>query len=176
MPKVSTLPAAERSSTTGPEEAARAAPTLSAAATAPSPFRGPGTAITWSKVGSPVQDGMVDSGPRGSQSGKGISAHEGGPEMEDRTTPAAGADAVPAPPAPPDKGALPVLFLVSTVVFPGGTAQAQIHTRSTLLQLAGHPDPDALFLFAFAPGADPEKVGPADFGPVAVVGRVVSRL
>jgi ATP-dependent Lon protease len=69
-----------------------------------------------------------------------------------------------------------VLYLVSAVVFPGGTAQAQIRTKRNLLQLVGHPDTETLFLFAFAPGADPETVSHADFARVAVVGRVVSRV
>jgi ATP-dependent Lon protease len=51
-----------------------------------------------------------------------------------------------------------------------------MRTKRNLLQLAGHPDPETLFMFAFAPGADPEKVDPQDLARVAVVGRVVSRL
>ncbi len=89
--------------------------------------------------------------------------------------PAAVPAAQPAAPGGPEPS-LPVLFLVSTVVFPGGTGQAQIRTKKNLLQLKGHGDPDALFVFAFAPGADPEKVTPGDFAKVAVVGRVVSRI
>jgi ATP-dependent Lon protease len=95
--------------------------------------------------------------------------------MAERPAPAKSPSLEPVPP-PPDAPALPVLFLVSTVVFPGGTAQAQLRTKGNLLQLAGHPDPETLFLFAFAPGLDPEQVGTGDFARVAVVGRVVSRL
>jgi ATP-dependent Lon protease len=97
--------------------------------------------------------------------------------MEDRTVPGSTEKAAEGATHLPGEGAsLPVLYLVSTVVFPGGTAQAQLRTKRNLLQLAGHDDPEALFLFAFAPGADPEKVDPPDLARVAVVGRVVSRL
>lgn len=86
-------------------------------------------------------------------------------------------EALPGPPgAGPGPAPLPVLFLVSTVVFPGGTAHAQIRTRPNLLQLAGHEDPETLFLFAFAPGADPERVSAADLRPLGVAGHVVSRM
>jgi ATP-dependent Lon protease len=62
------------------------------------------------------------------------------------------------------------------VVFPGGTAQAQLRTRRNLLQVAGHADPDSVFLFVFAPGMDPEKVQAEHVAPVAVTGRIVSRV
>jgi ATP-dependent Lon protease len=97
--------------------------------------------------------------------------------MAERPTPApAGAPREPAPPASAEGAALPVLYLVSAVLFPGGTAQAQIRTKGNLLHLSGHPDPETLFLFVFAPGADPEHVSTQDFARVAVVGRVVSRV
>jgi ATP-dependent Lon protease len=89
--------------------------------------------------------------------------------------PAPAPESLAAPPADPTVP-LPALFLVSAVVFPGGTAQAQIRTKRNLLQLAGHADPETLFVFAFAPGEDPEKVEPAAFAKVAVLGRVVSRI
>jgi ATP-dependent Lon protease len=84
-------------------------------------------------------------------------------------------EAAAAPPLPPP-GAQPVLFLVSAVLFPGGTAQAQLRTRRNLDQVSAWPDPDSLFVFSFAPGMDPEKVEPKDLAPVGVVGRVVSRI
>ncbi|HEU4394997.1 MAG TPA: endopeptidase La, partial [Planctomycetota bacterium] len=71
---------------------------------------------------------------------------------------------------------LPVVYLVSTVLFPGGTASAQLRTRRNLLQISGNPDDDAVFLFVFAPGMDPEKVEADHTAPIGVTGRVVSRL
>ena len=99
--------------------------------------------------------------------------------MSGRTTPSGAAPgAAPQAPAalPPEGKSLPVLFIVSTAVFPGGTAHIQMRTRRNLLTLAAHEDPEALFLMVFAPGEDPEKVAPSAFRPVGVVGHVVSRL
>jgi ATP-dependent Lon protease len=79
------------------------------------------------------------------------------------------------PGALPD-GSQPVVFLVSAVLFPGGTAQAQLRTKRNLDQVAAWTDPDHQFVFAFAPGLDPDKVETKDLAPVGVVGRVVSRI
>ncbi len=76
----------------------------------------------------------------------------------------------------PEAQPFPVVFLVSTVLFPGGTAQAQLRTLRNIVSVDAHPDPETLFLFVFAAGADPESVLASQFAPVGVVGRIVSRL
>ena len=70
---------------------------------------------------------------------------------------------------------IPVLFLVSQVVFPFGASQILVRTKRNLALLAELP-PDGLFAVAFAPGRDAAEVRPEDLGHVAVAARVIARL
>jgi ATP-dependent Lon protease len=71
---------------------------------------------------------------------------------------------------------LPVLFLVSQVIFPYGASQVRLRMPSNLKLLDDLPGPDAVFAVAFAPGNDPEKVKAEDIGKIAVAARVIARL
>jgi ATP-dependent Lon protease len=71
---------------------------------------------------------------------------------------------------------LPVLFLVSQVIFPYGASQVRLRMPSNLKLLDDLPGPDAVFAVAFAPGSDPEKVKAGDIGKIGVAARVIARL
>jgi len=71
---------------------------------------------------------------------------------------------------------VPVLFLVSQVIFPYGASQVRLRMPSNLKLLDDLPGPDAVFAVAFAPGNDPEKVKAEDIGKVGVAARVIARL
>jgi len=71
---------------------------------------------------------------------------------------------------------VPVLFLVSQVIFPYGASQVRIRMPSNLKLLDDLPGPDAVFAVAFAPGEDPEKVHAKDIGKIGVAARVIARL
>src|SRR5215831_2511580 len=71
---------------------------------------------------------------------------------------------------------LPVLFLVSQVIFPYGASQVRLRMPSNLKLLDDLPGPDAVFAVAFAPGSDPEKVKAGDIGRIGVAARVIARL
>ena len=71
---------------------------------------------------------------------------------------------------------LPVLFLVSQVIFPYGASQVRIRMASNLKLLDDLPGADALFAVAFAPGNDPAKVRAQDIGKIGVAARVIARL
>ncbi len=71
---------------------------------------------------------------------------------------------------------VPVLFLVSQVIFPYGATQVRIRIPSNLKLLDDLAGPDAVFAVAFAPGEDPEKVKAGDIGKIGVAARVIARL
>jgi ATP-dependent Lon protease len=71
---------------------------------------------------------------------------------------------------------VPVLFLVSQVIFPYGASQVRLRMPSNLKLLDDLPGPDAVFAVAFAPGNDPEKVKAEDIGKVGVAARLIARL
>jgi ATP-dependent Lon protease len=73
-------------------------------------------------------------------------------------------------------GEMPVLFLVSQVIFPYGASQVRIRIPSNLELLDDLPGADSLFAVAFAPGNDPEKVKKEDIGKIGVAARVIARL
>jgi ATP-dependent Lon protease len=73
-------------------------------------------------------------------------------------------------------GEVPVLFLVSQVIFPFGASQVRLRMASNLQLLDDLPGADAVFAVAFAPGNDPAKVRAEDIGKVGVVSRVIARL
>ncbi len=70
----------------------------------------------------------------------------------------------------------PVLFLVSQVVFPYGASQVRLRIASNLKLLDDLPGHDSVFVVAFAPGNDPEKVRAEDIGKIGVAARVIARL
>src|SRR6185503_3263313 len=51
-----------------------------------------------------------------------------------------------------------------------------LRMASNLQLLDDLPGPDAIFVVAFAPGNDPEKVKAEDIGPIGVAARVIARL
>ncbi len=71
---------------------------------------------------------------------------------------------------------VPVLFLVSQVVFPFGATQIRIRMQRNLALLEALDGPDAVFAVAFAPGTEAEKVRAEDIGHVGVAARVIARL
>ena len=71
---------------------------------------------------------------------------------------------------------VPALFLVSQVIFPYGASQVRLRMPSNLQLLDDLPGPDAIFVVAFAPGNDPEKVTAQDIGKIGVAARVIARL
>jgi ATP-dependent Lon protease len=71
---------------------------------------------------------------------------------------------------------VPVLYLVSQVIFPYGASQVRLRMASNLQLLDELPGPDAVFVVAFAPGEDPEKVKAEDIGHIGVAARVIARL
>ncbi len=70
---------------------------------------------------------------------------------------------------------VPVLFLVSQVVFPFGASQIRVRTPQNLALIESLGEDD-LFAVAFAPGAEPEAVTADDLGHVGIVARVIARL
>ncbi len=70
---------------------------------------------------------------------------------------------------------IPVLFLVSQVVFPFGASQIRVRTPRNLALLDALHD-DEVFAVAFAPGLDAAAVKPEDLGHVGVAARVIARL
>lgn len=70
---------------------------------------------------------------------------------------------------------IPVLYLVSQVVFPFGASQIRVRTQRNLRLLESLP-PDGVFALAFAPGRDASDVHPEDLGHVGVAARVIARL
>ena len=91
-------------------------------------------------------------------------------------------DAIRAVSQTPDLGGLtlpsdvPVLFLVSQVIFPFGASQVRLRMPANLQLLDDLPGADSVFAVAFAPGNDPAKVRAEDIGKVGVVSRVIARL
>src|SRR6185295_2504623 len=71
---------------------------------------------------------------------------------------------------------LPVLFLVSQVIFPYGASQVRLRIPANLKILDDLPGLDAVFAVAFAPGQDPEKVDAEGLGKIGVAARVIARL
>ncbi len=71
---------------------------------------------------------------------------------------------------------MPLIYLVSQVVFPFGATPVRIRMERNLKLLDALPLKDSLFAIAFAPSMDPEKVTAKDLGKIGVLARVIARL
>ncbi|MCG3136049.1 MAG: Lon protease 2 [Planctomycetes bacterium] len=77
---------------------------------------------------------------------------------------------------PPSQVELPVVYLVSQIVFPFGATSVRIRMERNLKLLDALPSRDSTFAIAFAPSVAPEKVTRKDLAPVGVLARVIARL
>ncbi len=70
---------------------------------------------------------------------------------------------------------VPILFLVSQVVFPFGASQIRVRTAPNL-ELIESLDYDDVFVVAFAPDADASSVTAGALGELGIAARVIARL
>lgn len=71
---------------------------------------------------------------------------------------------------------LPVLPLLSTVIYPQGVATVQIGFEENIALLNGNPEPDATICLAFCSAAGASEIRKEALSQVAVVSRILDRL
>ncbi len=71
---------------------------------------------------------------------------------------------------------LPVLPLLSTVIYPQGVATVQVGFEENIALLKGNPEPDALITLAFCDAQTSGEIRKESLSRVAVVSRILDRL
>ena len=68
---------------------------------------------------------------------------------------------------------IPVLPLMSTIVFPLGVTSIQVRLEQSKALLRDHSDPDTLVALVYSPAKREEEIRPEELSPVGLSARVI---